>query len=371
MLKKLILLLTLIVVPMVSATDVILVSDNPADYVAVEGIAKAVNATVIKTPWGIFNESVLDEIKSLNPNNVIVVGGPMAVVENYTKELENIGIEVERIAGENRYETNANLVLKFKHMFGNGTTVYVYHGDDIALNGTFQGMDKPLLVLLTNGVNLTVDPEDLDLEIEEVEVMDSPLYNGSLVAEKFKMKGANVKIKAVPQDEIEVMMENKITALKMKIDLLKSQGIDASELEDKLEELESILDETEEAMDEDKYEEAYKLMVELQGEQMAIVVRAHEMDDDTYEMHKETHNEIHDELNDIEDDHQEIHKEIGDEIMDRNHDNQEMHQEMYTEIHSEINDTEDDHQEMHNEVHKETHNEREGMEHDGEDNDDE
>ncbi|ABR56474.1 putative cell wall binding repeat 2-containing protein [Methanococcus aeolicus Nankai-3] len=363
MLKKLILLLTLIVVPMVSATDVILVSDNHADYVAVEGVAKAVNATVIKTPWGIFNESVLDEIRSLNPNDVIVVGGPMAVVENYTKELENIGIEVERIAGENRYETNANLVLKFKHMFGNGTTVYVYHGDDIALNGTFQGMDKPLLVLLTNGVNLTVDPEDLDLEIEEVEVMDSPLYNGSLVAEKFKMKGANVKINAVPQDKIEVMMENKITALKMKIDLLKSQGIDASELEDKLEELESILNETEEAMDGDKYEEAYKLMVELQGEQMAMVVRAHEMDDDHHEMHKETHNE----LNDTEDNHQEIHKEIGDEIMDRNHDNQEMHQEIHTEIHSEINDTEDNHQEIHNEMH----NEREGMEHDGKDNDNE
>ena len=62
MLKKLIVLLSLILsISAVSATDVVLVSDNCADQTAALEVANVLNATVITTTWGIYNESVVEK----------------------------------------------------------------------------------------------------------------------------------------------------------------------------------------------------------------------------------------------------------------------------------------------------------------------
>ena len=97
MLKKLMVLLSLIALSAsaVSATDVVLVSDNCADQTVALEVANVLNATVVTTPWGIYNESVIDEIKSLNPDKVIVIGGNLAVVDDYIIALENEGLTVE------------------------------------------------------------------------------------------------------------------------------------------------------------------------------------------------------------------------------------------------------------------------------------
>ncbi|ADC70100.1 putative cell wall binding repeat 2-containing protein [Methanocaldococcus sp. FS406-22] len=273
--KKLLLLL-LMAIPMVSAnfaTDVVLVSDNCADQCCALEVANALNATVITTEWGIYNESVVNEILALNPTKVIIIGGPLAVVENYTTALENAGITVERIGGKTRYETNANVTLRFQNQFryayGNNTTACVCYGfDDIALNETMELIKNgTCLVLLTNGVNLTVEPQKLQLKINKVEIVENPICpfcNYSKLMLKLQKNGLKIEIKQIPKVKVKLMLQHRIKMMERRIFMLKRMGVNVTDLEEKLKEVEELIKQN-------RYQDAYRIMVQLQGEQMAMV----------------------------------------------------------------------------------------------------
>ncbi|AIJ05378.1 cell wall binding domain [Methanocaldococcus bathoardescens] len=259
MVKKLLLLLLALLVPAVSATNVILVSDNQADYLSAMNIASLFNDTkVVVTPWGIYNESVVDEILKLNPKQVIIIGGPVAVPEEYVEKLENLGIEVERVAGKDRYETNKEVIEKFKEKLKEKKKVVVVHGN----SGVLVNISEDTIVILTNGVNLTVNVDEL--EPEEVEVVESPAVNLTGIAKKLEKHGVKVKVNVVPEHALEKVLENKIKQLKAKIKVLKKQGVDTEDLEDELEDLEEMLKEKD-------YDDAYKLMLKIENKEMVKI----------------------------------------------------------------------------------------------------
>ncbi|AEF95565.1 cell wall-binding repeat-containing protein [Methanotorris igneus] len=258
MVKRLLLLLLALLVPTVSATNVILVSDNQADYLTATNIASLFNDTeVVVAPWGIYNESVVNEILKLNPEQVIIIGGPVAVPDEYVEKLENLGIKVERIAGKDRYETNKEVIEKFKEKLKEKKVVVV-HGDV----GFLVNISKDTIVILTNGVNLTVDVDEL--EPKEVEVVEDPVANLTGIAKKLENHGLKVKINVVPEHALEKVLENRIKELKTKIKVLKKQGVDTEDLEDELKDLEEMLKEK-------NYDDAYKLMLEIKNKEMVKI----------------------------------------------------------------------------------------------------
>lgn len=219
MIKKIILLLALIAIPIVSATDVILVSDNCADHATALELAKALNATVVTTTWGVYDENVVNEILSLKPDKVIIIGGPLAVVENYTTVLENAGITVERIGGQTRYETNANVTLRFQNQFkmafGDNVSACVCYGlDDIALNESMEKIKQgKYLVLLSNGTNLSVNPERLQLKIQNIEVIENPICpfcNYSRITNMLMHRGFKVKVSKISDERVKLMLQNRL-----------------------------------------------------------------------------------------------------------------------------------------------------------------
>lgn len=115
-----------------STVTVILVSDNEADGALAEYLANLTGAIVVTTPWGIYDPNVTAEVMNYAPDNVIIIGGPDAVVEQYVADLENLNITVERWWGANRYETNVavigNATVKLKIKFEN--SVIVVPGND-------------------------------------------------------------------------------------------------------------------------------------------------------------------------------------------------------------------------------------------------
>lgn len=52
---------------------------------------------------------VLDELKRLNTDTVFILGGTSAVSDEVVKKLRSHGMQVQRIQGQNRYETAANI----------------------------------------------------------------------------------------------------------------------------------------------------------------------------------------------------------------------------------------------------------------------
>jgi len=95
-------------------TEVILVADNQADCAVAEALSDESGATIVKTAWGEFEQSVLDTIVEAAPDSVTIIGGPMAVVEDYETGLEEAGITFERVWGQTRQQTSLQVFEKFR-----------------------------------------------------------------------------------------------------------------------------------------------------------------------------------------------------------------------------------------------------------------
>jgi N-acetylmuramoyl-L-alanine amidase len=81
-----------------------------ADALAAGPLAYLHNAPILLTQTDIITPVTKEEIVRLNPDRVIIVGGPGSVSENVFKELNTMGIkDVTRITGNDRFEVAANI----------------------------------------------------------------------------------------------------------------------------------------------------------------------------------------------------------------------------------------------------------------------
>ncbi|MGN0026411.1 MAG: cell wall-binding repeat-containing protein, partial [Clostridium sp.] len=97
-----------------SAKSVIVVNgfDNHlVDGLTATPLASALDAPILLCTNNSLPETTINEIKRLNANNIIVIGGIGAVSESVIRQLENINsnISVNRVSGQNRYETSLNI----------------------------------------------------------------------------------------------------------------------------------------------------------------------------------------------------------------------------------------------------------------------
>lgn len=115
---------------------VILVSDNEADMAVAHNVGELVGASVYVSPWGTYSPEVSAEILSSEPDKVIIIGGPVAVPEEYTKDFEEFGVPFERWYGDDRYGTNLAVVealrTEFPEVFQRISVILITNGRDTA-----------------------------------------------------------------------------------------------------------------------------------------------------------------------------------------------------------------------------------------------
>ena len=90
-------------------TVVLARSHEYADALAGVPLAYQMDAPILLTRPGSLHTSTGEEIERLGASKVIVLGGTAAIGNEVVEELEAMDITVERIAGENRYETAAKI----------------------------------------------------------------------------------------------------------------------------------------------------------------------------------------------------------------------------------------------------------------------
>lgn len=233
-----------------SGKTVILVSDNPADNATVNNIECVMsNAVIIHTPWGQYNQTVVSEIMAENPENVLIVGGPMAVPDEYSKTLNKLNISVKRIYGKNRYETNKKVFewvkSHYRHKLKLKKVIIVHGDDETSIN------DTNALIILSNGSNLSINESELkEINATSIVVIKS-VFNNSLVLKRLKNHGFNVSTHSIDDSVLKHVVENKYLSLNLKI---KLNGND---------ELKNDLDKIKELIDKGEYQEAYKLEIQL------------------------------------------------------------------------------------------------------------
>ncbi|WP_010197270.1 cell wall-binding repeat-containing protein [Bacillus sp. m3-13] len=106
-------------------TVVLARGDNFPDALAGTPLAYKLNAPILLTKKNELTEETKNELVRLGAKNVVILGGTGAVSNTVSTNVRNMGMEVKRIAGANRFET-AKLIAN--EMGTNFSTVVVANG---------------------------------------------------------------------------------------------------------------------------------------------------------------------------------------------------------------------------------------------------
>ena len=103
---------------------VIVNSQGQADALAATPFAKLKNAPILLTNNKALDSKTKQEIKRLQAKNIYLVGGNAVIEESVVKELKAMNLKVERISGDDRYET----ALEVSKKLGDISQVAVVNG---------------------------------------------------------------------------------------------------------------------------------------------------------------------------------------------------------------------------------------------------
>ena len=131
-----------------SAQTVILCEySDYADSIASTPYAVSLNAPILLTKGDAIDSRVKTELERLNPQNIVLLGGPSCLKPSIEKELTELSLKWERIGGVDRYETSVKLAKKLS-----SDSLILANGDDFpdALSAaTFAGI-KQIPIVLTS-----------------------------------------------------------------------------------------------------------------------------------------------------------------------------------------------------------------------------
>ncbi|WP_456093736.1 S8 family serine peptidase [Ornithinibacillus halophilus] len=146
-----------------------------ADALAGVPLAEKLNAPILLTRSDELYADTLAEIERLGASKVVVLGGTGAISDDVTAELEASGLDIERLAGETRYETAALIAEK---VAPNGSEqVVVASGRDFpdAMSVAAHAANEGMPILLTRPNEL---PAATSTAIENLGTTDTLIVGG-------------------------------------------------------------------------------------------------------------------------------------------------------------------------------------------------
>lgn len=145
-----------------SSTDTVIIASaySVVDGVSATPLASIKNAPILLVDKNEVTNSTKEELKRLNPSNIILIGGTDVVNDNIYKEVKSIlpSASIKRIGGINRYETSLNIA-KEMSKYKNIDKVYVAggHGEADALSIASKAGEDKAPIILTPKDDLTYD----------------------------------------------------------------------------------------------------------------------------------------------------------------------------------------------------------------------
>lgn len=121
--------------------------DSFPDALCASPLAKKYDAPILLTDPKKISAGVLNEIQRLGVSNIIIIGGEGAISSNIEDVLKSKDIQVERIWGNDRYETSVEIAKKL----GSGDSIAIATGDNFpdALSISAPAAIKCMPILLT------------------------------------------------------------------------------------------------------------------------------------------------------------------------------------------------------------------------------
>ncbi|NJE08763.1 hypothetical protein E3E31_09555 [Thermococcus sp. M39] len=247
---------------------VILVSDNEADCALAQKVAEYLNASIVVTPWGVYDPNVTSQIVTRAPDLVLIIGGPTAVSEEYENDLQDLGIPYVRRWGANRYETNLAVL---QYLFENysellkDVKVIIVNGEDITAIRKAGNIKGRAIIIYVDDDYLENQTQILDLLNATMVLIINTPYSEN-VTERVRER-VREKIKAnVTCENTTITAEDALLAIQIaenKTMLAESlvANISIPAAEKLLENAKKHLERAKEAYNETKYGRAYGLAI--------------------------------------------------------------------------------------------------------------
>ncbi|EJO5346284.1 cell wall-binding repeat-containing protein [Clostridium botulinum] len=134
----------------VSQYAIIASGEGFADALSAAPLAKKYNAPIILTEKDKLNNNSKTQLEKLETKKVIIVGGTGSISKNVETELKNMGINVKRIYGDNRYKTSLKIAKEIGVENGIVVTNGMGFADALAMASIAASKQMPILLTPTD-----------------------------------------------------------------------------------------------------------------------------------------------------------------------------------------------------------------------------
>ncbi|WML41217.1 cell wall-binding repeat-containing protein [Neobacillus sp. OS1-2] len=127
--------------------------DSFPDALAGTPLAFQNNSPILLTEKNRLSDATKREIQRLKTKKVIILGGASAVEKDVEDQLKNMGLKIERIAGETRFETASKIAEKVTNTSQTAIVVYGYNFPDaLSVAAIAAKNGYPILLTETNTI---------------------------------------------------------------------------------------------------------------------------------------------------------------------------------------------------------------------------
>lgn len=149
---------------------------NFPDALSAAPAAALLGGPLLLVDTKVIPQSVRDELERLDPDKIIIAGGPASVSDAVMAQLETYSATVVRHSGEDRYEVSNKIT---RDAFTSATVAYIATGatfpDALSASAAAGNVNAP--VILVYGLATTLDPDTADL-LQDLGVTDIRIAGG-------------------------------------------------------------------------------------------------------------------------------------------------------------------------------------------------
>ncbi|AWI03697.1 cell wall-binding repeat-containing protein [Clostridium drakei] len=131
---------------------VIACGENYPDALSSVPLAKKYDAPILLTYSNSMPANVMDEIKQLHVGKVFLIGGQGSISGSIEAQLQNQGIQTERLSGSDRYETSVKIAEKFGKVEALTVATGEDYADALSIGPAAAAMGVPVLLVPKNYV---------------------------------------------------------------------------------------------------------------------------------------------------------------------------------------------------------------------------
>ncbi|MGG7164512.1 cell wall-binding repeat-containing protein [Clostridium ihumii] len=129
---------------------VLVSGEDFADALSASPLAKKYNAPLLLTTPKELDKSIKDELKRLNVETVIIVGGEGAISNEVENVIKSLGINTTRLAGKNRYDTSLEVAKKLDTSNGVFLATGYNYADSLSASSIAGIKQMPILLTPEN-----------------------------------------------------------------------------------------------------------------------------------------------------------------------------------------------------------------------------